>query len=407
MSVNEIIPAWSNASMVMYVLLGLQAVAGISRVQKINRNTRRRLPVWNICYTSIVIVWDIVASFRYVHLIGPGSVIGGADTFNYIYYFENCLNMSDAHAAELGEHFELGYVLVCRAIRLFTSNYHIFFLVCYGFIIFSFIYFVNEFITAKTSAIPFILLIFELWRGFNTFRTTFAIAFILIGLVKIRQHKEKAAAVFIITSCLVHTSSIVYALFLLFYDLYKKKKIRLWHAAVLFWLVYVGARYGQKLILGPVSAVVDLNKKAPITGYVSHSLKKSIFAFSMINLEHAMLFVVMILYEKRFNKGMLRKMAREQTGLRLLLMICFFDFLTIPINFVLGTWRGYEFFYVPRLVMWGEVIGIAKSRFVYGSRWVLSVIMLAVFGGWLVFRFYNMWEDSCLMPYVFELFVYR
>jgi len=402
MTGNHIAAGWDISSVIMYVLLGLQASVSIYFVQKNYDIRRGRVPMLNRHYLLLIIIWDIVASFRYV-----GKGVGGADTQGYISYFENCLKNTDEHGHPIifEDHFEMFYKIICKTIRLFTDDYHIFFLICYGFIIFSFIYFANEFISSKTSTIPFALMIFVYWRGFNTFRTTLAVSFIMIALVMIKRNRKKTSVVFMIMSCLIHTASIVYVMFLPFYFYYKQKKIKLWNAVMVSCAVYGCIRYVQKLLLTKMRALITLIDTGAIGGYITHSLGKSIFTFNMISMEHVLLFAVMIIWRKKIMNSLTKRPREEQQRFRILLLICVFDFITIPVNFVLGIWRGYEYFYIPRLVMWGELIGMVKAKYVYCSRWTVIIFFALIFFSWLVFRIYNMWESSRLMPYVFELFV--
>jgi hypothetical protein len=255
--------------------------------------------------------------------------------------------------------------------------------------------------SSRTSTIPFILLIFELWRGFNTFRTTFAIAFILVGFVALNREKKIGGCLLIIISFFIHTASIVYVLFLPFYYLFKKNKIKPWQWVIISGGFYFLARMLQKFFLGPGAGLI----RQGIGGYISSSLGKSIFAFNVINLEHGLLFACILIYASKLKKSIGRKTPDEQKKFKLLILICYFDFLTIPIDFVLGIWRGYEYLYVPRLVMFGELIAIFKERFASSSRWIFTLLFTMAFVGWLVFRIYNMWEASRLMPYVFEPFI--
>jgi hypothetical protein len=184
--------------------------------------------------------------------------------------------------------------------------------------------------------------------------------------------------------------------------MYKKKKIKLWHGLLVSGLFYILARLFQRFLLTAGLPLLNLIDTGAVQGYISGTLNQSIFQFNLINLEHGLLFVVLLMFWKSIKKSISERNPDEQRKLNLLLLICYFDFLTIPINFVLGVWRGYEVFYVPRLVMWGELIGIVRGKFARGSRWMVTVVFAILFVGWMVFRFYSIWEDSGLMPYIFE-----
>ena len=92
----------------------------------------------------------------------------------------------------------------------------------------------------------------------------------------------------------------------------------------------------------------------------------------------------------------------DKKRIEIIYLICVFDFMLIPVNYIMNIWRGYEFFYVARLVMWGEVIAsslIAKYR-------IVKLLIFAAFVAWMIFRVERTYEDSALMPYFFEPFQY-
>ena len=88
--------------------------------------------------------------------------------------------------------------------------------------------------------------------------------------------------------------------------------------------------------------------------------------------------------------------------LKIIWTICIFDFILIPINFIIGSWRGYEFFYLARIVMWGECLyqigRMVKQRY----RPMYSSILAILFISWMVFRINSTWQDSSLSPYIFQ-----
>lgn len=84
--------------------------------------------------------------------------------------------------------------------------------------------------------------------------------------------------------------------------------------------------------------------------------------------------------------------------------MCVYDFLMIPVNFILGIWRGYEYFYIPRLILWGIVLKSISYHLTLGSRKILRIVSLTLFIIWMIFRVYNTYEDSLLMPYILDIF---
>jgi hypothetical protein len=189
------------------------------------------------------------------------------------------------------------------------------------------------------------------------------------------------------------------------YYLYSKKKLKIKHVIIASVFSYIASVVIQTFLLTSGSFLVDALNTGATLGYIGHNKGMSFFEYNPITIEHSLLFIFVLLFRKRIKKNFSERTDKEQTKLKMLFLICFFDFLTIPINFTLHIWRGYEIFYVPRLVMWGELVSIFSERFNFKSRRIISVLFIIAFTGWLVFRFYNMWESSQLMPYVFEPFV--
>ena len=84
--------------------------------------------------------------------------------------------------------------------------------------------------------------------------------------------------------------------------------------------------------------------------------------------------------------------------------MCLYDVILIPVTFILNVWRGYEYFYIARLIMWGEIIAMYEGLFNYKSRRLLNICVYLVFTGWMVFRLWSIYDESWLMPYVFMPF---
>ena len=83
-------------------------------------------------------------------------------------------------------------------------------------------------------------------------------------------------------------------------------------------------------------------------------------------------------------------------------MLCAYDFLMIPVNYILGIWRGYENLYIPRLIMWGILMQAISNCLTAKSKYIFRAIMLIAFMGWMVFRIEATYNSSCLMPYIFD-----
>ena len=88
----------------------------------------------------------------------------------------------------------------------------------------------------------------------------------------------------------------------------------------------------------------------------------------------------------------------------MLLYICYFDMMMIPFNVMMGIWRGYEFFYIPRLCMWSVVIYVYTRKMDSGMKGIAYFLLFAYFIVWFVFRLNRTYEASDLMPYILDVF---
>lgn len=88
----------------------------------------------------------------------------------------------------------------------------------------------------------------------------------------------------------------------------------------------------------------------------------------------------------------------------MLLYICYFDMMMIPFNVMMGIWRGNEFFYIPRLCMWGVVIYVYTRNTDSGMKANVYLLLFAYFIAWFVFRLNRTYEASDLMPYILDVF---
>ena len=51
--------------------------------------------------------------------------------------------------------------------------------------------------------------------------------------------------------------------------------------------------------------------------------------------------------------------------------------------------------------MWGECIYLLRKEF-KDARTIVTIGSFIVFVAWMIFRIYNTYEDTSLMPYIFE-----
>ncbi len=387
----SMVPYWDLESLIIYLSMGAVGFFCLyagrpyhgKRVQIKKRSIK-------IAHILMFVVWEIVATFR---LIAPN--IGGADSIEYIEYFKTC-NSSSYHFYQ--DTTEPLFQYITKFIRLFTADYHVYFFIIYAFIIVVYIAFFDEMYSKNMSVVPQTLVFFHFLRGFSSIRTNLASSFLLLSIILFKRDKKKSAYLIAIASVFIHRSVIAYAFFLLFYELYSKKRFQMWKMIVFILISSVLGRIGQSLIIR--GAIPFLQGK--FLWYASRSVETSFFSnFWKIAFSQMLLGIVMFIMNKRIMRDIESRNIKERTRLSIVRMACVYDIILIPVCYILNIWRGYEFFYVIRLLMWGECIGvIKKSNKSYQT--LISCFSFVLFIVWMVFRINNTYEDTALMPYIFE-----
>jgi hypothetical protein len=67
---------------------------------------------------------------------------------------------------------------------------------------------------------------------------------------------------------------------------------------------------------------------------------------------------MMVVFRKKIDRYSFNLDAVNRQKLEFVRLACYFDFMTIPITYVLDVWRGYEYLYIFRLLMWGHIVDI-------------------------------------------------
>lgn len=392
---NITIGYWSNYSMIFFLIMSYMFLYVITKQKQLELETKKTVPLWSGPYLFIGLFMVIIASYR---LINHG--IGGADTPNYIKLFEHC-NDKFLQTWDWYLHTDLGFRYFNKFIRLFTSDYHIFFLIVYALNIFAYIGFLNEFLPKRSVFIPCILIVFIYWRGMSSIRSNTAIAVMMISMIMLHRRQKYSCILFGLLSLIIHKVSFVYFLFLPFYYILKKKRHQLIYYTFLLVVIILTIRPLQNYFLLYFN---DVDLGGAYTSYASQSLKSSFYDnYWKIAFEQLLLAIALVYFNKPIRKFWVLKDRVDKRRISLIWLMCIFDFVMIPVCFVMGVWRGYEFFYLPRIVMWCEILYVVKrSYYIKNNKSTYPLICLILFSAWLWFRFYNMWESSHLMPYIFE-----
>lgn len=383
--------------MVLYIVMGFVPVIAVSAVKRKEEVNAVVQPLFSWPYVTWFLVWLVFAVFRYV-----GSGIGGTDAPNYIRFFDVCLEPSYL-GFEWGHHVDFLYATLNKIVRLCTDDYHAFFAVVYALIVFSYVLVVSELGLPKVSYAPLIFLVFIYIRGFSSMRSCVAAALVLISIVLLYKQKYLWSTVLALSSVFVHKMSILYVFCIPILWYFQKRKMGIRECLLLMGLMAVFGIVGQLIL---VTADIEFFESGSYSYYAGLSYGGSFFDnFWKIAFPQLLLFAVIIFVRAPIDKYILSLKGDLQGRAQTIYKVCLYDIATIPATYILGIWRGYEFLCLIRLLMWGiaiEAVSVGLSaRQKTGVRMAFGVAFIA----WLVFRQYNTFADTALMPYVFSLFV--
>lgn len=393
----NISPSWSFPTLILYISMGILCAWCCQKAKQAELTTGTKRTAFSREYWPWYAVWIFLAVFR---LIEDG--IGGTDAPNYIKYFQDCLTTPEDSTETVFRWFNKG-------IRLLFNDYHWYFLVYYSLLVVMMALVVNEFSRVETSCVPLCILVFLFIRSFSAMRSIMAGMVLSISVVFFSREKYWLAVLFAVFSIFTHVSAILYAVFYVYYFLFYKRKITVRQVLILFVLAYGVAIGGQWLIVSGALPFLRNIGTGAYESYASKTLGKSLLEmFSISNIPQVALAVVMMLLQKEIDGEIVAQEHNEARKLEILMHLCYFDFFAVPVITVLNVYRGYEFFYVARLAMWGEMIHIVQSKVErnFGKKYSIYVpyLFAGVFVIWMCTRFEAYCTTSGLMPYMLEFF---
>lgn len=385
-----------SISIIVYVSMGIIGSIALkkTRTNYAFRNSNKQISYY---YFFWFIIWTLFISSRIVT-----DNFGGTDAPRYIKFFIN--SMSDEQLIlgdeTMEKHMGVVFSFLTKIIRCITKNYHMYFSFIYGFITISYIIFLNEFSLPDECFIPLIPCFFPLLLGFNTLRSTFSIALILIAIVLIKRKYYKTSLLFLILSCSVHKASFVYVLFFPYYFLSKKDIKSIWKTLIGLIFVFFVGRFVQNILFNSSLGIIS----SAYRFYLGKSYSRSILQWQPVILfSQFLLFINMIVFWRNIKIDM-DKENEDSYRLRFLWMLCSFDILVIPICYIVNNFRGYEYFYLARLLMWGEIFKIIKQKCPKYLWYLIEYCILILFIGWYIFRISRNANDAHLFPYKSILF---
>lgn len=384
---------WSNSTYFLYLVMSLIGMYLLGRVVQCNNHKMRVRSLENASFLLIVI-WTFVATSRLVSFN-----IGGSDAITYIDIFKRCnLNTFDP----LLEHCsDPVFLWLNKVIRYVTPNYHMYFAIVYGFIAYSFALFVKKISSPFACIVPLIMVFYLYLRGFNTLRTNLVIAFVMVGLVSIYDKCYWRAYLFCLCACLCHKAGIVFSMVVPFAHYTMMKNVKICYVIIAaVGLFLIGSTLRDYFI--NYASNVDLGGSY---GHYAEAAKEdnNLLAGATENFLQYALALIVLIFSKSIQKSLKTLDIETATKVRFLLGICYFDIILMPFNAIMGIWRGYEFFMLPRICLWGYLLYFLYRNRVYSKDLVYFVSFIIVVG-WFTFRLNRTYVDSCLMPYIFNLF---
>lgn len=381
--------------MFLYLVLGFLSMWMIYHTMKEEQRIGRTVS-WNNKYLIIVsFIWTFIATFRLVNLYG----VGGMDTMNYIMFFKNSNNqIYSGWMLHAGDNFLFKWIN--KTIRYMTSSYHVYFAIVYGFMAWAYLWFAAKFTPIKNNIIPYFLCFFLFWRSFLSLRSNLAIAFIMVGCVLMLENKWRYVYLFAFMSGLIHKAALPFVLVFPFVQVFNKYKPNKWQILA---LIVVSSIVGVTF----QSLFIDYSVTNDETHYSSYARSASMGGGFWANswkiaFEQIVLGVLMFFNENKINELKLTSDVSTCNRINIVWLICVFDMILIPMNHFFNIWRGYEFFYIPRIVMWGIILQLFFRK-CHNVKGLIKFIIFLIFVAWFCFRVESMYEDSGLMPYIFDL----
>ncbi|WP_165249300.1 EpsG family protein [Adlercreutzia sp. ZJ141] len=172
----------------------------------------------------------IMLSIAFVVLVGFAALrkvtiaYGGGDAWGYVREFQSSsvLGSGSAFAQLCDLSREPLYQLIMIVVRTFTENYHLYFVVTYGIIIWGILYFVSNHFRKGYPLWPLIVMFPAYIHCFNAMRSWMAIAVILVALTKYEKQGPFKYELYTTAATLIHYSAAVMLLLPLFAKFFRR-----------------------------------------------------------------------------------------------------------------------------------------------------------------------------------------
>lgn len=321
----KIYPHWDLQSLIIYIFL---AVLGGLCAKKARNARTIKIGNKRMCNAALLLwflIWEFFACFRYI-----GWFVGGADAQAYKEYFVMCREKGiEVHFAE-----DILYRFLNQFVRIFTDDYHVFFFVVYAILLISYFSVLATYDKKILDAIPYYTLFYIFLRGFVTIRTNLSVAMILISLSFWKKENKKYSILFAIAAIFFQRAAVLYSFIILYLYLTEKRKISNLKCFIGVVMASAIGRIAQ-YIIGHVN-ISFLNTGA-YKWYALYANENTTFfsGYWKVVLPEIFLAAVMLLMNKEIIRYENTADEEEQNRARLVRQICYFDFMTVPITYIL------------------------------------------------------------------------
>lgn len=322
-----------------------------------------------------------------------GLYLGGTDSLSYqedfIYFFN--------YGGKRFLNTDVLFGVWLFAIRSLTDNPYIFRGLSYGLIILGYIVCIKWLCPQNISPIPFICILVPFMRSINTMRSSMSIALILFSLVCFYKRKYLWCIIWAIGSVLMHRLS--FAMLTVFPFIYFARKYLI-NITKLKIIILIGCLIGISYLLSTLlqQYIILFNLFADNGNadmwYLTKNEGKNILLNWPMYLPHILLFLAFIFQYNRIK-------LKDDSKIRFIKLLFYFDIIIMPATLVLGLWRFQEYLYIPNLILWAYIIPMFYAKVKTNSRIVLRFIFFIGFAGLMLIRLSREWFDASLMPYLF------
>lgn len=405
-----LIKQWDYLSLIIYILVASFGVVCLYKGRAHNepgglvKTFKFSKIVFNKYYLIWFLVWVMFAVTRYV-----SPEIGGTDAPTYIEYFEKCLDsVSNLYSYRT----EPTFRLFTQIVRFTLLDYHIYFLIIYSIIVIGIINLLDSLTISKIYYGP-ILAVFSYYLvSFNILRNGFSIGLLLIAFNYAYNNAKLKATVLALISVLMHTVSVLYAPFIVFYW-FLRDKTRLTFRRLTIIAIGVMVGFGtlceiikQLILSGALNTLFSqLGLGQPFNVYASNpngdNFWVDLLAFKIAR-PQIIIMLLAFIFVAKINDEVLKKLPREINKLRIIELMMVYDFALLPVCYEFNIYRGKYYFLIARVLMIGLLCWLLSTRVTDSSKKYIGIISIVLSIVYLTYQISMIWEESSLMPYIWE-----